>query len=403
MQIAAAYSLYKSLSLITVTSESFYLPKEVIYAGTRKIFLPVPMTDNLKLRCREPSANFMIGSDLIIGCSSFAGLYLSSTDEIVEATVKSALDAGFIKFDTAPHYGCGLGEERLGKAMTKIFAGGKSNHLKIWTKAGRLMIPYDEVNSSLESIAAEHSIDYSNVPGSSNCLFPDTPKNIIPVFDYSSMGITKSHADSLRRMEMRSIHGLRLHDCESPPSIKEALAGGLGALIKMRADSVISEVSLGVNDANAALSILCQAPLGSFDSIMVAGCWNLLEHPLSSLDLFLECQRRSVVVHNAGIFASGLLAGGTTYRYHQATAEQIERTERWTQLCDEYSVPLPAVAIKFALLFTVIEATAVGVKNADEVRQLVDWFNIDVPQSLFREAKVRGLLCDHVPLYEPSA
>lgn len=345
----------------------------------------------------------MIGSDLIIGCSSFAGLYLSSTDEIVEATVKSALDAGFSKFDTAPHYGCGLGEERLGKAMTKIFVGGKSNHLKIWTKAGRLMIPYDEVNSSLESIAAEHSIDYSNVPGSSNCLFPDTPKNIIPVFDYSSIGITKSHADSLRRMEMRSIHGLRLHDCESPPSIKEALAGGLGALIKMRADCVISEVSLGVNDADAALSILRQAPLGSFDSIMIAGCWNLLEHPLSSLDLFLECQRRSVVVHNAGIFASGLLAGGTTYRYQQATAEQIERTERWTQLCDEYSIPLPAVAIKFALLFTVVEATAVGVKNADEVRQLVDWFNIDVSQSLFREAKVRGLLCDHVPLYEPSA
>ena len=371
------------------------------------------MTDNLELRCREPSTNYIIGSDLIIGCSSFAGLYLSSTDEIVEATVKSALDAGFSKFDTAPHYGCGLGEERLGKAMTKIFACGKSNHLKIWTKVGRLMIPYDEENSSLESIAAEHSIDYSNVPGSRNCIFPDTPKNIIPVFDYSSMGITKSHADSLERMGLKSIHGLRLHDCESPSSIKEALAdfsedsprssGGLGALVKMRSDSVISEVSLGVNDADAALSILRQAPLGSFDSIMIAGCWNLLEHPLSSLDLFLECQKRSVVVHNAGIFASGLLAGGTTYRYQQATAEQIERTGRWKQLCNEYSIPLPAVAIKFALLYNVIEATAVGVKNADEVRQLVEWFDIDVPQSLFREAKVRGLLCDHVPLYQPSA
>ena len=367
------------------------------------------MADNMFLRYREPTSEYEIGTDLIIGCSSLAGLYLSSTDEIAEETVISALNAGFYKFDTAPHYGCGLGEERLGRAINKISLIDRTDRLKIWTKVGRLMIPFDGKDSSLEAIAVHRNVDFGNVPGSRNCLFPDAPTNVMPVFDYTGSGVLMSHADSLKRLGVKTIHGLRVHDCESLSSINETLAelresststsGGLAALVKLRSDGIISEVSLGLNDADVALSILRRAPVGSLDSIMIAGCWNLLEHSPSSLELLLECQRTSVAVHNAGVFASGLLVGGSTYRYQQASADEIRRTQLWADLCGEYSVPLPAVALKFALLFTVIEAAAVGVKDPSEVLQLVEWFKCDVPPKLFHDARERGLVSRHVPLY----
>lgn len=159
-------------------------------------------------------SDISISSDLIIGASSFAGLYSSISDEMVNETVKVALNNGFVQFDTAPHYGCGLGEEKLGRALQNV--GGE--RIKVWSKVGRLMLKVDEADIfSME-------IDSDNIPGSKKCIFPDAPRDILPVFDYSSNGVVKSYEDSLRRLGFGRLYGLRLHDCESDIAIHAALA-----------------------------------------------------------------------------------------------------------------------------------------------------------------------------------
>ena len=360
------------------------------------------MSVKQELLLRPSGHKYSISSNFIMGCSSLAGLYTSVTEDTANETVIAAVKSGVLLFDTAPHYGCGLAEDRLGKALREMSSPNQSDDIKVWTKVGRLMKSVDDVHElsmTLDGLV----IDSGNVPGSADCIFPDASRNVIPVFDYSGSGVIQSYSDSMKRMKLKTIHGLRIHDCESDSSIAAVLAtalcdGGLAALVKMRADGLISEVSLGVNDASAALKILTSCPLGSLDSIMIAGSWNLLDHSQSCLDLLLECQKQNIVVHNAAIFASGLLVGGATYKYCPADKVHFDKVARWTALCDEFEVPLGAVAMKFALLPEVIQAVAVGVKCPSELAQSLDWFRTPVPPAIFVEAKKRGLIEDHVTL-----
>ena len=362
------------------------------------------MGDQVLLRLRDESFVCSIQSNLIMGCSSLAGLYAPLGDDVAEATVRAAIESGFLQFDTAPHYGCGLAEKRLGTAIHHVCSIEKISELKLWSKVGRLMIEENKLDAFL-SAAPGRSVDHDNVPGSINCIFPDSIRGVVPVLDYTGDGISHSHFDSLKRTGLKMLYGLRIHDCESPHAIGTVLApiscgGGLVELIKMRADGLIHDVSIGLNDAGAALAILRGAPEEALDSIMIAGSWNLLDHSELCMELLKECQMRNIVVHNAGIFASGLLVGGLTYSYSGASETQINRVRLWKVLCDQFGLPLPAVAIKFALLPSIIGATAIGFKSPAEVLQTVEWSKLKVPHSLFVEAKRRGLIASHVPLMD---
>jgi D-threo-aldose 1-dehydrogenase len=350
----------------------------------------------------------------IIGCSSLAGLYTSIEEEVAVSTVAAALDAGFRMFDTAPHYGCGLGEERLGRALK---AYGITKHLprdiKLWTKIGRIMIKDGISSGELQRYASGQTlqlyqgrqVDMGNVPGSTGCIFPDAPL-VLPVFDYSSEGCLQSFHDSEQRLLLHDLGikvGLRVHDSETAEHIGAVLdrnSGALKAMVDLREQHLIEEVSIGVNDTSAALRILHESPRGALDTVMLAGQWNLLDHTADTLAFLCECEQRGVRVHNAGIFASGILAGGSTYRYQEAAESVRMKVKEWSDLCAEYDVPLPAVAVHFARLPTAVEAVAVGVKDVSEVGDIVRWFHWPLSQwaELYTEAKRRGLLSDHVPL-----
>ena len=351
---------------------------------------------------------------LILGCSSLAGLYAPLAEAEAIGTVHAALIAGIRTFDTAPHYGCGLGEERLGRALQNT-----APAIHLWTKVGRLMLS-DGVNTAflqhvIDAGVHEHNgmeIDAGNVPSSPGCIFPSAPLNVLPVFDYSSAGAWRSCEDSVQRLLLQDGTGtgttqlsLRVHDCECDRHIAAALAEGTGALaglVALRAQGRIQQVSLGVNDASAALRVLHQAPPGTLDNVMIAGSWNLLDHAESCWQLFEECTAKGITVHNAAVLASGLLAGGDTYHYsHDVPPEVAQRVERWRTLCDEYRVPLPVAAVRFALMPAAVDAVAIGAKNATEVHDIVSWFDDDgvTPWGeLFREAQRRGLIGAHVRL-----
>jgi hypothetical protein len=138
------------------------------------------------------------------------------------------------------------------------------------------------------------------------------------------------------------------------------VTGGVDALVEMRESGIIEAVSLGMNDPHYVKRMLLEKPNGTFDSVMSAGAWNLIDQ--DGLELMLLCQSRGVKIHNAGIFASGLLVGGDHYKYEKAPAEIIARREKWAALAEKHGVPLPAAAIAFALAPAVVEKAAVGVK-----------------------------------------
>lgn len=330
--------------------------------------------------------------EIIVGCSGLAGIYTALGEAQAVATVKRALEQGFDKYDTAPHYGCGLSEERLGTALRQHAPNG-GDGLRVWTKVGRVV-------KSKTEVQAGHEVEHGNVLGNPGCIFPETPSDRVPVLDYSRSGIVSSHRDSLRRLGRASLEGLRLHDAETEPRFAASIvpeSGGLAGLVELRRDGAIKEVSAGMNDANYLLRLLRDAPEGCIDSLMTAGVWNLLDQ--SGYELLCDCQQRGVRVHNAGIYASGLLVGGTTYRYATAPAVMVERAGKWEQLAKKYGVTLPVVAMAFALLPEVVEFVAVGVKSPEEVdATLATAIQVAaVPPMLWQDAKAIGLLPEHIP------
>ena len=246
----------------------------------------------------HPAGRKLTVDDLILGCSPLAGIYASSTPERATETVRAALDAGITRFDTAPHYGLGLSERRLGDALREC--GADMSKTRVYTKVGRVMKPKDEVTASEK----ESVVEWGNVPGDPGCIFPDAPVDVLPVLDYTGPGFRRSHADSLARLRLTSVDGLRIHDAEDEARYAQANAGGgVAELVKLRDEGAINEVSLGMNDATFVRRMLEDNPPNTFDSVMMAGAWNLLDQ--DGWDVLLECERRGVAVHNAGIFASG--------------------------------------------------------------------------------------------------
>ena len=143
------------------------------------------------------------------------------------------------------------------------------------------------------------------------------------------------------------------------------------------------------------LDLIRAAPEGTFDSLLMASGWNLLYH--DGLCVLEECQARGIRVHNAGTFATGLLAGGFTFVYAEAPEEMVEATQRWRELCDSYSLPLPAVAMAFSHMPACVDRVVVGCSSVSDVEDCVGHCEQlqqegGVPAALWREAQAAGLL-----------
>ena len=266
----------------------------------------------------EPSVD-----QIILGCSGLAGMFDPIKDEQAEATVVKAIELGVRNFDTAPHYGLGLSEERLGAALGRFAVTGAKGYtglppIKIWTKVGRVIKLKTKVNKGKDEV------EEANLAGAPTCLFPDTPTDRAPVLDYTAKGVVTSHADSLRRLSLGGVkvelHGIRLHDAETPSRIDDTLkaGGAIDGMVALKKAGSVQDVGLGMNNPRYIMQILREAP-GTIDTVMMAGSWNLLN--TSGYEVLMECQKQGIEVHNAGIFASGLLVGGSTLDY--APAPQV--------------------------------------------------------------------------------
>lgn len=309
-----------------------------------------------------------------------------------DATVAAAIAAGICEFDTAPWYGLGASEERLGRAVAA------HPTARVITKAGRLIRKADHVTLCEDSL---------ETPGATPLL------ERVPVNDYTAVGARTSLAESLARLRLEKVWGLRIHDpndnsTKNGDEVAAAIAadGMCAGLRQMREEGTIQHVSLGMNACREAhlgapdqiIRLIRFCPERTFDAALLAGGWNLLCQ--AAIPCLMECEHRGIPVHIAGVFASGLLVGGSTYVYKEAPREMVEKTAKWRSLAQKHRVSLTAVAIAFAALPKIVDRLIIGMATPQQVSENMAAVkeSHSVPVDIWHESKAMGLLEDAVPL-----
>lgn len=302
------------------------------------------------------------------GAAGIGNLYRAMPDAQAAATVNAAWDSGVRYFDTAPHYGLGLSERRLGAALKEKPRG----EFIVSTKVGRLLVP----NAAGANVKDDEGFDV-----------PATSKR---QWDFSEAGIRRSIEQSLERLGLDHVDIAYLHD----PDVHD-LAKGIGkalpALEKLRADGVVKAIGVGTNSAEAALECVEAADL---DLVMLAGRYTLLEQP--SVPLLDRCLARGTGIVNVGVFNSGLLARPEVpedahYDYARAPRALVERARALASVCRDFGVELPTAALQFGLKHPAVVNVAVGASSPEQMVANAARMNEDVPEELWAAlAGMRG-------------
>ena len=302
------------------------------------------------------------------GAAPIAGLFTPVDDDTAAATVDAAWAAGIRYFDTAPHYGLGVSERRLGAALARR----DRDSYVLSTKAGRLLVP-------------DGASGHSDTEG---FAVPATHRR---VWDLSRDGIRRSLDDSLTRLGLDRVDVLYLHDPEG--RLDEAVATALPALAELRREGAVTAIGAGSKDA-AALARLVRA--ADLDVVMVAGRYTLLEQPALT-ELFPACSAAGVAVVAAGVFNSGLLAAavpgpGSTYEYGAVPPDMLRHATELAAVCAAHDTPLPRAALHFALRHPLVRSAVVGMRSPAEVAQNAAWLNTPVAPELWAALEGRGLI-----------
>jgi D-threo-aldose 1-dehydrogenase len=337
----------------------------------------------LNNRTRKPVLLTQLG----YGSAPLGNLYSKIEDADAQATLQAAWEAGIRYFDTAPQYGLGRSEMRVGQALERF---GTNAHT-LSTKVGRV----------LEDCAPEDVTPEA---------FVDVPQKRI-VFNYTYDGIMRSLDDSIERLGTDQIDILLLHDIDAGTHGEEGVEdklrelftyGGYKALSELRTQGRISAIGAGVNTWQICERLLHEA---EFDGFLLAGRYTLLEQ--GPLETFLPlCLKRDVGVilggpYNSGILATGAIEGAY-YNYAPAPPEIMEKTRRLNAVCTSHGTPLIAAALQFPLTHSAVKTVIPGAATPDEVRQNVTIFETTIPQSLWSDLKTEGLIHPDAPVPKES-
>ena len=297
-------------------------------------------------------------SRLVLGCASIGGLFAAMSEEQAHAVLESAWTAGVRSFDTAPHYGVGLSEERLGRFLAE-----KSGaQVTVSSKVGRLLVDTEEDVEGVES-------------------FYGTPRRR-RVRDLSRSGVRRSVEESCARLGRSWLDVALIHDPEGHE--RQALDEAFPALVGLREEGVVKAIGIGTNHHSVASWFVERAEL---DCLLIAGEYSLLGAPAAEA-LFPLCRERSVAVLVAGVYKSGILADprpGIHVDYRPAEPEIIARVNQMRVVCERHGVPLAAVALQFVAAHPAVDAVVVGAATAEEAGSNVDYLSLPVPPELFAE------------------
>lgn len=318
----------------------------------------------------------MIPGPMGMGGAPLGNLFARIPEDVAVATVQAGWDAGIRHFDTAPHYGAGLSELRMGH----VLRGKPRDEYWISSKIGRRLVPVSEV--------------------------PDPDQNFhgaLPfhrLVDYSAGGTVRSIEDSLARMGLNRLDIVYIHDVsedwhgpEWKTRFREAMAGAAKVLSAMRKRGEIKAWGLGVNLVAPCLAALEQADP---DVFLVAGRYTLIDHTALK-ELFPACAKKGVKVVLGGPYNSGLLAGGTTFNYETAPPELAARAQAIGAVCARHGVDLKAAALQFCAAHPVVATVIPGARTVAEMRENAAMMRAPIPAALWAELKSGNLLPAEVP------
>ena len=309
--------------------------------------------------------------DLGYGAANVGNLYRAVSDDEAFEILEASWDCGIRYFDTAPHYGLGLSERRLGAFL----ATKPRDEYLVSTKVGRLLRPNPGGASRLDD-----ENDFAVLA------------NLRRVWDFTEAGVRQSLTESLERLALDRVDVLYLHDPEEH-DLQQALATGVPAVVALREEGLVSAVGVGSKSTEA---LLAGVRTGALDLIMVAGRYTLVEQPVLD-DVVPECRTRGVEIVNAAVFNSGLLAsptprGDARYEYRAVPSEVLARAQEIAAVCAEYGVELPAAALQYTLRDPVVRTIVVGGAKPEQVRQNAERMQAPIPEELWQRLQREGLV-----------
>ncbi|WP_282701401.1 aldo/keto reductase [Streptomyces sp. CC219B] len=311
---------------------------------------------------------------LALGCAALGNLYRPVDDETAAATVDAAWDAGIRTFDTAPHYGLGLSERRLGAALR----GRPRDTYTVSTKVGRLLVPYDGGGAG-DDLAHGFAV-------------PATHRR---VWDFSGDGVRRSLEASLERLGLDRVDVVLLHDPDD--HAEQALREGYPALERLRGEGVVGAIGVGMNQCALPARFLRETDI---DVVLLAGRYTLLEQE-GLADLLPEAAARGRNVVIGGVFNSGLLTDpgpGATYDYAPAPQAVLDRALRLKAVAERHGVALRSAALHFPFGHPAVASVLTGARSPEEVRDSVAQLRRPVPDAFWHELRAEGLLDPHAPV-----
>jgi D-threo-aldose 1-dehydrogenase len=311
-----------------------------------------------------------------LGTAPLGGLLEAVDDARAYAVAERSYDTGIRFFDTAPLYGYGTAERRLGHILRRH----PRQDFVLATKVGRLLragAPPDETQY------------YRGEP-----FYKDTP-TLNPVFDFSYDGVMRSLEESLDRLGLDRIDILHIHDPDA--HFDAALSGAYRALDRLRREGTIAAVGAGMNQTEMLVRFAHDA---DFDCFLVAGRYTLLDQA-GLAELLPICAAKNIAVIIGGVYNSGILANprpGATYDYIPADPAMLEKAQQLEAVCARHGVPLPAAAVQFPLGHPAVASVLVGCRSVAEVDDNLRLFRHEIPVALWEDLRAERLIPEAAPV-----
>jgi D-threo-aldose 1-dehydrogenase len=305
-----------------------------------------------------------------LGTAPLGGLFSPVSDADAEATIERAWSLGIRFFDTAPLYGFGLAERRLGSFLRRQ----KRDSFAISTKVGRLLRP---------ATAAPEDDHYKGTPAER------------PQFDFSYDGVMRSVEESLARLGLDRVDVLLVHDPDD--HYEDAVAGAFRALRRLRDDGTVKAIGAGMNQSDMLARFAEAAPV---DCFLLAGRYTLLDQGALTT-LFPICRAKNIRILLGGVYNSGILADprtGAKFNYEDADAALVARALELEALCHEHGTELKAAAVQFCRAHPAVTVAVQGARTAAEVAENIAMAETSVSPGFWQELRARKLVDERAPL-----